>query len=140
VIPWNWLAIGAEATLAVYAAAVIALFVAGKRAEARAAATFVPDCLILFQRLLRDGRVPRREKLLPGALVCYLASPIDLIPDFVPVAGALDDAVLVLVVLRRLLNKVGAAMVEAHWPGPTTSLRLILRLAGHELSSTGARP
>jgi uncharacterized membrane protein YkvA (DUF1232 family) len=89
----------------------------------------VPDCAVLFSRLLRDQRLPRRHKLLVAALIPYLALPFDLIPDFVPVAGQLDDAVLVAFVLRRIV-RVNPDLIREHWPGPPSSLRLVLRLAG----------
>jgi hypothetical protein len=131
VIAWESLTVGLGAAVVLYSVLVAVLFLCGRRAEAGAAAIFVPGCLVLFGRLLRDRRVPRREKLLLGAVAGYLAVPIDLVPDFIPIAGQLDDVVLVLVVLRRLLRKVGSAIVQAHWPGPPTSLRLLLRLAGY---------
>jgi uncharacterized membrane protein YkvA (DUF1232 family) len=127
----QWLGASAGAAVLVYALFVAALLVGGRRAAARAAATFVPDCLILFQRLLRDPRVPRREKLPLAALVGYLVLPFDLVPDFIPVAGALDDAILVVLVLRRMLRRIDSAIVEAHWPGPPASFAFVLRLAGH---------
>jgi uncharacterized membrane protein YkvA (DUF1232 family) len=90
---------------------------------------------VLFGRLLRDPRVPRRRKLLLGALAAYLASPLDLVPDFIPVAGQLDDAILVALVLRYLLRGGEATLVEEHWPGPQESLRVLLRLAGRQTRS-----
>jgi uncharacterized membrane protein YkvA (DUF1232 family) len=100
-----------------------------RRVDARAVAGFVPDCVVLFSRLLKDERLPRRDKLLVGALVPYLAMPFDLIPDFVPVVGQLDDAVLVAFVLRRLV-RTSPTLVREHWPGPPRSLAFLLRLAG----------
>jgi uncharacterized membrane protein YkvA (DUF1232 family) len=82
-----------------------------------------------FAALLHDSRVPRRRKALLVALVGYLAMPFDLIPDFIPVAGQLDDVILVAVVLRLLLRANGADLVREHWPGPRSSLQLVLRLA-----------
>ena len=79
---------------------VLTFIVAGKRTDARALVGFVPDCVILFSRLLRDPRVPRRSKILVAALIPYLALPFDLIPDFIPVAGQADDAILVALVLQ----------------------------------------
>jgi uncharacterized membrane protein YkvA (DUF1232 family) len=102
----------------------------GVRARARAIAGFIPDCAVLFQRLLRDRRVPLRQKLLLGALVPYLLMPFDLIPDFIPVVGQLDDAILVAFVLRRVVRRAGPQVIEEHWPGPRTSLDLVLRVAG----------
>ena len=67
------------------------LIVAGRRPSVRDLARFIPDCVVLVSRLLRDPRVPLRHKLLLGALVGYLAMPFDIVPDFIPVAGHLDD-------------------------------------------------
>jgi uncharacterized membrane protein YkvA (DUF1232 family) len=113
-----------------YAGFVLVLLVLGRRADACAVARFVPDCVVLFRRLLADPRVRRRDKLLLAALVPYLLLPFDLVPDFIPVAGQLDDAVLVALVLRRVVRGAGREVVEEHWPGPCTSLTLVLRLAG----------
>jgi uncharacterized membrane protein YkvA (DUF1232 family) len=68
--------------------------------EARRLARTVPDKLALVRRLATDPSTPRRHRLLLLALVAYLASPIDLIPDFIPVLGQLDDAIAVVLVLR----------------------------------------
>jgi uncharacterized membrane protein YkvA (DUF1232 family) len=127
---WIWSLVAVGAFLAVYAAIVAALVVAGRREGARALAGFIPDCLVLCSRLLRDPRLPRRKKLVLVALTGYLALPFDLIPDFIPVAGQLDDVVVVALVLRSLLRAGGEPLVREHWPGPTSSLSLVLRLAG----------
>jgi uncharacterized membrane protein YkvA (DUF1232 family) len=116
--------------LAFYVLLVLALAVAGRRGHARALARFVPDCAVLFKRLLRDPRVSRPRKLLLAMLVVYLAMPFDLVPDFIPVAGQLDDAVIVAVALRSVLRGAGPALVREHWPGPRESLDVMLRLAG----------
>jgi uncharacterized membrane protein YkvA (DUF1232 family) len=126
---WAWFPFVLGATLAVYALVVLAFLIAGKRQDARAIAGFVPDCAVLFTRLLRDERLPRRHKLLVAALIPYLALPFDLIPDFVPVAGQLDDAILVAFVLRRVVRS-DVTLVREHWPGPASSLAVVLRLAG----------
>ena len=76
------------ATLLLYLLFVVGLIVAGRRDAARALAGFVPDCVILFRRLIGDRRVARRYKLLLVAVVGYLATPIDLVPDFIPIAGS----------------------------------------------------
>jgi uncharacterized membrane protein YkvA (DUF1232 family) len=118
------------AGVAIYAAAVLALVAAGRHSQARAFARFVPDCAVLFKRLVGDDRVPRRHKLLLAVLAVYLASPIDLVPDFIPVAGQLDDAILAGLVLRSLVRAAGPGTIRDHWPGPDESLRAVLRLAG----------
>jgi uncharacterized membrane protein YkvA (DUF1232 family) len=100
------------------------------RADLRAVAGFVPDCVVLLTRLLRDPRVPRRSKALVAALLPYLALPFDLIPDFIPVVGQLDDALLVAFVLRRVVRRTDLEVLRELWPGPEAGLRLVLRLSG----------
>lgn len=129
---WEWAALVGGSALLLYLAFVLVLLVTGRRQGARALAGFVPDCVVLFTRLARDGRLPRRHKLILGGLVAYLALPFDLVPDFIPVAGQLDDAILVALVLRTILRGSGRQLVEEHWPGPPSSLAFVLRLAGGE--------
>jgi uncharacterized membrane protein YkvA (DUF1232 family) len=93
-------------------------------------ARVIPDCIVLFRRLLSDPRISRRRKLLLLALVGYLAMPFDLVPDFIPVAGQLDDALFVALVLRSVMRGAGADVIREHWPGPERSLDAVLRLAG----------
>jgi uncharacterized membrane protein YkvA (DUF1232 family) len=100
------------------------------RGRLRAIAGFVPDCAVLFKRLATDTRVPRWCKLLLAGVAAYLAFPLDLIPDFIPVLGQLDDALVVAFALRRIVSAAGEAVVTEHWPGPDPSLRTVLRLAG----------
>jgi uncharacterized membrane protein YkvA (DUF1232 family) len=126
---WAWSLIGIGVFLFAYALLVLALVVAGRRESARALAGFIPDCVVLCSRLLRDPRVPRRKKLVLVALAGYLALPFDLIPDFIPVAGQLDDVVIVALALRSFLRGGGEPLVRAHWPGPENTLALVLRLA-----------
>src|ERR1700741_2422752 len=114
----TWLLYAGGVMLAAYLLVGLAFVVAGRRTDARALAGFVPDCVILFSRLLRDPRVPRRNKILVAALIPYLALPFDLIPDFIPVAGQADDAILVALVLRLVLRGGGPALLDEHWPGP----------------------
>jgi uncharacterized membrane protein YkvA (DUF1232 family) len=121
----------AAVVLAVVALVVVALVRAGERPETRALVMLVPDCLVLFRRLAADARTPRRSKLLLLALVGYLAMPFDLVPDFIPVLGQLDDAIIVAITLRAVLRASGAERVREHWPGPPSTLTGILRLAGY---------
>jgi uncharacterized membrane protein YkvA (DUF1232 family) len=137
--PPQWALTGLVIGIILYALAVITLVLAGRRGDARALAGFIPDCLLLTQRLLRDPRVPRRRKLLLLALIAYLASPLDLVPDFIPVAGQLDDAILVALVLRAVLRSGGDALVREHWPGPQRSLAVVLS-AGARTAAGRFRP
>jgi uncharacterized membrane protein YkvA (DUF1232 family) len=124
----HWLLIGLLAAAAVYALAVLGLVLAGRRADARALARFIPDCIVLVNRLLRDPRVPRRRKVLLGLVAVYLAMPFDLVPDFIPVAGQLDDAIVVALALRGIVRGGGQELLREHWPGPERSLELVGRL------------
>ena len=125
----QWLLIGLGLTLATYAALLVGLVVAGRRTDARALATFIPDCLVLFQALVRDPRLPARRRLLLAGLIAYLVMPFDLIPDFIPVAGQLDDAIIVALVVRSVLRASGPHLLREHWRGPQRSLDVLLRFA-----------
>jgi len=122
-------ALGLGIALALYALFVAVLYVAGRRSEARALVRFIPDCVVLFRRLLGDARISRRRKWLLAAVIGYLALPLDLVPDFIPVAGQLDDAIVVALALRVVLRGAGPELVREHWPGPEDTLRLILRFS-----------
>jgi uncharacterized membrane protein YkvA (DUF1232 family) len=105
------------------------LIVLGRGRDAREVASFVPDCVVLFKRLLRDPRVPFRAKLAVLILIPYLVLPFDLIPDFIPVAGQLDDAILVAIVLAYVTRTAGRSIVEELWPGSERGLRALLSLS-----------
>jgi uncharacterized membrane protein YkvA (DUF1232 family) len=127
---WGWLLVSWGVLVLVWAVAVSALVVAGRRTDARVLVGFIPDCLVLMRRLLADPRVSRRRKLLLVGLVGYLALPFDLVPDFIPIAGQLDDVIVVGLVLRSLIRVDDGALVREHWPGPRRSLELVLLAAG----------
>lgn len=103
-------------------------------------AGFIPDCLVLVGRLARDRRIalPRRAGL--WLVLAYLAFPIDLIPDFLPVIGVADDAVLLALALRLLAGGSDAEMLRQAWPGPEAPLRMILRAAGVERNGSAHPP
>ena len=94
----------------------------------RELALFVPNLARLFAGLVRDARVPVRAKIVLGATAVYLASPIDLIPDFIPVLGSLDDAVIAAFALRYVVRTTPAGLVAEHWPGDPATLARLLRL------------
>jgi uncharacterized membrane protein YkvA (DUF1232 family) len=124
------LLIVAACILVVYAALLVALIVAGRGRDARDVARFIPDCIVLVGRLVGDARVPRRHKLLLGAVAGYLAFPIDLVPDFIPVAGHVDDVLVVVLALRVVLRASRSELLREHWPGPGSSLAFVLRVVG----------
>jgi uncharacterized membrane protein YkvA (DUF1232 family) len=94
---------------------------------ARDLAAFIPDCLTTVRRLRRDPRVPRRAKVAVLVAGIWVASPIDLIPEFLPVIGPLDDIVVVALALRYAARQVPREVLLEAWPGET---RLLLRLLG----------
>lgn len=126
---WGWLLVSFGVLILIWAVAVAALVAAGRGTDARALAGFIPDCLVLMKRLLADPRVPRRRKLLLVGLLGYLALPFDLVPDFIPIAGQLDDVIVVGLVLRSLVRADSGQLLREHWPGPHQSLELVLRAA-----------
>lgn len=109
--------------------AAVVLVVLGRKTIARELVTFLPNLIRLFRGLLRDERVPRSSKvlLLLGAL--WLASPIDLIPEFLPGIGGLDDAVVAGLVLRHVVKRAGPDVVKDHWRGDPKTIGLLLRAA-----------
>ena len=125
---------------AVYAALVVALVVGGRQWDIRMIARLVPYCAVLFKRLLGDPRVSRQWKVASVLALVYLAMPFDLVPDFIPVAGQLDDAILVALVLRGLLRSAGPRLLREHWPGPTALLVPLERLAGAAPVARGGAP
>jgi uncharacterized membrane protein YkvA (DUF1232 family) len=117
------------AALALYGALVLTLILAGRKGDARALVRLVPDCVVLFKRLLSDPRVDWWRKALLIGVIAYVVSPIDLVPDFIPIAGQFDDAILVVLAIRVLLRASGPRLLSEHWPGPARSLEFIRRLA-----------
>jgi uncharacterized membrane protein YkvA (DUF1232 family) len=98
----------------------------------------LPDLLRLLRRLAGDPGVPRAARVRLWLLLGYLAIPIDLVPDFVPVLGYADDAIIVSLVLRSVVRRAGAPVVGRHWPGSDDGLAALGRLAGLRLGQTPA--
>jgi uncharacterized membrane protein YkvA (DUF1232 family) len=107
----------------------------------REALRLLPDLLRLLRRLARDRGVPRAARVRLWLLLAYLATPIDLVPDFVPVLGYADDAIVVSFVLRSVVRRAGGPVVRRHWPGTDDGLAALGRLTGLQLGQTpGIRP
>lgn len=96
----------------------------------RDALRLLPDVVRLLRRLAADRDLPRGVRIRLLLLLVYLASPIDLIPDVVPVLGYADDAIVVAIALRSVTRRAGPEAITAHWPGTPEGLRVIQRLAG----------
>ena len=117
------------ATLAIYVLFIGTILILGKKSMAQAIVRFLPDCIILFKNLLKDKRVRRKHKLAIVLLIGYLAIPIDIVPDFIPIAGQLDDAIIVAIVLRYIFKGVETQLLKDKWLGPQSSLKLLMKLA-----------
>ena len=116
-------------TLALWISLIVVLLLFGRQHDALELARFIPDCIVLLRRLLHDPRVPRRVKIALSLLISYLALPFDLVPDFIPVAGQLDDAILVAATIAYVAHHTGSALIQELWPGSERGLRVILALA-----------
>jgi uncharacterized membrane protein YkvA (DUF1232 family) len=108
---------------------VVGLLLAGRGWAARQVAAFLPNLIALFRGLRKDPRVPRSSKLLLAFGLVWLASPIDLIPEFVPVIGPLDDAIVAALILRSVARRVGKPVLAEHWRGDPAALDTFFRLA-----------
>ena len=89
----------------------------------------LPSLVRLMARLVADPLLPRAAKIALAAAMVYLASPVDLIPDFIPLVGYLDDLLLGALVIDGLLNWVDRGLVLKYWPGSPDSLERIARVA-----------
>jgi len=131
-MPW-WadllISVGA-ALLLIWVVLVVALTRSGRGLGGLTeAARLLPDLLRLISRLARDSSLPRGVRIRLWLLLGYLASPIDVIPDFIPVVDYADDAVIVAVALRSVVRAAGPEPLERHWPGTTDGLSVVRRLA-----------
>jgi uncharacterized membrane protein YkvA (DUF1232 family) len=114
-----------------YLALLAALLVARPKGNVlREAMRLLPDLLRLLRRLAADSNVPSAARVRLWLLLGYLAMPFDLVPDFVPVLGYADDAILVSLVLRSVVRRAGAPLVRRRWPGTEDGLAALARLTG----------
>ena len=129
---WWDLVLGLIAALVlVWLALVVGLIVVRPRGGLlREALRLLPDVLRLIRRLAADKTLPRGVRIRLALLLAYLAIPIDLIPDFVPVLGYADDAIIVIAVLRSVVRRAGLDAVRAHWPGSDDGFAAVARLTG----------
>lgn len=93
----------------------------------------IPNLLKLLYRLLEDPRIPKTEKVILAGVAAYVVSPLDLIPDFVPFLGKVDDLVLIALVLKRLFNAAGEQVLNEHWDGSQDLLMLVDRILEYAL-------
>jgi len=129
--------------LALWLAMLIALWVTQRKEHddqtiLRDTVRLLPDLVRLLRRLAQDPTLPRNVRIRLLLLLGYLLLPIDLIPDFIPILGYADDAIIVAIALRSVTRCAGAAALERHWGGSPNGLRTIKRVAG--ISDTAPCP
>ncbi len=139
---WWGLVLGAALGLAlVWALLVAALWLARPdQVRVGEALRLLPDLLRLLRRLAADPAVPRGARVRLWLTLAYLASPVDLVPDVVPVLGYADDAVVVALVLRSVVRRAGPAALERHWPGTPEGLAALRRLTSSRPRRPGRGP
>ena len=113
--------------IAVWLLGILILVIVGRKQQARELATAIPNLLVLFRGLLRDPRVPRGSKTWILVAVIWIASPIDLVPEFIPVLGPADDLIVAALVLRHVLKRTDRSLLAEHWRGDPAILD---RIAG----------
>ena len=130
---WTWLVAIGGGVVVLWLALVAALWV-GRPDDVRLrdALRLLPDVVRLLRRLASDRELPRGVRVRLWLLLGYLVLPVDLVPDFIPVIGYADDAVIVAVALRSVTRRAGSEAIARHWPGTPDGLAAVLRLAGLE--------
>ncbi|MBO3743243.1 YkvA family protein [Actinoplanes flavus] len=132
-IAWQVLIGAGLGLVAVWLVLIVALLLAGRRYERPGLGEMLrllPDLLRLLRRLAADAGLPRGVRVRLWLLLAYLAVPIDLIPDFIPVVGYADDAIIVALALRSVARRAGPQALHRHWPGSPAGLAAVLRAAG----------
>jgi uncharacterized membrane protein YkvA (DUF1232 family) len=138
---WWWdLLLGIAAALAVtWLALIVTLAIVRPRGgRLHQALRLLPDVLRLVRRLAADPDLPRGVRVRLALLLAYLAFPLDLVPDFIPVLGYADDAIIVTAVLRSVVRRAGLPAVRRHWPGTPDGFTVLCRLTG--LSKSNSTP
>jgi uncharacterized membrane protein YkvA (DUF1232 family) len=126
------LVIGLAIGVALLWIALLALFFALRPREVplRELLAVVPDVLRLLRSLVADRSVPADVRFVLIGLIAWILSPIDLIPEFIPVLGPLDDVVVAVVAMRYVRRRVGIAELEARWSGSPNGFALLTRVIG----------
>ena len=129
---WRGLLIAlAGAVILTWLALIVALIMIRPKGNLlREALRILPDLVRLLKNLSTDSTLPRGVRIRLVLLMVYLALPIDLIPDFIPVLGYADDAIVVVAVLRSVVRRVGLEPLRGHWPGTPDGFAALCRLAG----------
>ena len=124
------LSVGAALLITWLALVTAVIVIRPRRGSLRQAFRLLPDVLRLVRRLASDRTLPRGIRVRLALLLAYLALPVDLIPDVIPVIGYADDAIIVIAVLRSVVRRAGIDPVRAHWPGTDDGFSVLMRLTG----------
>ena len=124
------LSVGAVLLITWLALVTAVIVICPRRGSLRQAFRLLPDVLRLVRRLASDRTLPRGIRVRLALLLAYLALPVDLIPDVIPVIGYADDAIIVIAVLRSVVRRAGIDAVHAHWPGTDDGFSVLMRLTG----------
>jgi uncharacterized membrane protein YkvA (DUF1232 family) len=125
--------------LLTYVILLVALLVARPKGNLlEEALRLVPDLFRLSRRLVFDKSVPRGARMRLWLLLGYLAIPFDIVPDFLPVLGYADDAIVVTLVFRSVIRRAGVATIRRHWSGSPDGLAALSRVTGMDLSTRAA--
>jgi uncharacterized membrane protein YkvA (DUF1232 family) len=124
------IALGSAVLLSWLALVLALLIIRPKGNLLRESLRILPDVVRLLKNLTTDPSLPRGLRIRLGLLMAYLALPIDLIPDFIPVLGYADDAIIVVAVLRSVVRRVGVEPLRVRWPGTPDGFAALCRLAG----------
>ena len=128
---WSALIAVAVGLVIVWMALLIALTVTRpKDLSVTDALRLLPDTVVLLRRLAADPQLPRGVRVRLLLLLVYLILPFDLVPDFIPVLGYADDAIIVAAALRSVVRRAGYGALDKHWPGTPEGLQSVRRLAG----------
>jgi uncharacterized membrane protein YkvA (DUF1232 family) len=128
---WHVALLSLAAVVAAWLALVVALLVAKPDVgRLRESLRLLPDVVRLLSRLARDREVPMAVRVQLWLLLGYLAMPFDIVPDFIPVLGYADDAIIVAAALRSSARRAGRDALERNWPGTPEGLTAVARLAG----------
>ena len=137
---WWQLLLGVLAGLVLVYAAIIATLLSLCRRKPdtdvlRTSLRVLPDLVGLLRRLAADPALPRGVRIRLALLVGYLVFPLDLVPDFIPVIGYADDAIIVAVALRSVVRRAGPDALQRHWRGTPEGMQMVARLAGVHVSA-----
>jgi uncharacterized membrane protein YkvA (DUF1232 family) len=127
----GWIAGLAVAIVAVWALLLLVFWLLRPRdVPVREVVRVIPDVLRLLRTLVTDTTVPLDARLVLVGLIAWIVSPIDLIPEFIPGLGPLDDVVVAIVAMRYVRRRIGIDGIAARWTGTADGLRLLIRVIG----------